>query len=390
MLDSFIKRINILQITFLSFVLRFLGLIFYKNQNLPDTATYERVGQEVFSGNIIQTPIHMPGYGIWMFILNYITQNNYGVIFGDIIISCLTVYVIYLLSIELFKSEIIAKIGAIIFAIYPFSIFYSFNAVSETLFIFFLYTSILMFYRRKFLYAYFLIILSIYVKPTSDIFAPFLILIFCFLIYRYSAVKTLRQLFIFYFLYSLLLSPWWVHNWNKYDNFVRLNLSMGYHLYSGNNPLNKSGGGIGGVDVNHGWTRDDMRERPLEFDKKFKKDAFNFIKENPKKFIKLSIIKFKRFWQIYPYAEEYKGIFYKILSIFSYGLVLIFSILFLTSSLKKFLIKISPLITIILLTTAIHCLTIASIRYRFPIEPILIVFASYYLYNQFKKFKLLK
>ena len=133
-----------------------------------------------------------------------------------------------------------------------------------------------------------------------------------------------------------------------------------------------------------------MRERPLEFDKKFKKDAFNFIKENPKKFIKLSIIKFKRFWQIYPYAEEYKGIFYKILSIFSYGLVLIFSILFLTSSLKKFLIKISPLITIILLTTAIHCLTIASIRYRFPIEPILIVFASYYLYNQFKKFKLLK
>ena len=97
MLDSFIKRINILQITFLSFVLRFLGLIFYKNQNLPDTTTYERIGQEIFSGNIIQTPIHMPGYGIWMFILNYITQNNYGVIFGDIIISCLTVYVIYLL-----------------------------------------------------------------------------------------------------------------------------------------------------------------------------------------------------------------------------------------------------------------------------------------------------
>ena len=178
MLDSFIKKINILQITFLSFVLRFLSLIFYKNQNLPDTYTYERIGQEIFSGSIIQTPLHMPGYGIWMYLLNFVTQNSYGVIFGDILISCLTVYVIYLLCIEIFKSEMIAKIAAIIFAAYPFSIFYSFNAVSETLFIFLLYSSILMLYRKKLLYGYILIILSIYVKPTADIFAPFLILCF--------------------------------------------------------------------------------------------------------------------------------------------------------------------------------------------------------------------
>ena len=49
-----------------------------------------------------------------------------------------------------------------------------------------------------------------------------------------------------------MLSPWWAHNWYKYDGFVKLNLSGGYHLYSGNNPENLSGGGIGGTDVNHG------------------------------------------------------------------------------------------------------------------------------------------
>ena len=387
MLDSFIKKINILQITFLSFVLRFLGLIFYKNQNLPDTYTYERIGQEIFSGSIIQTPLHMPGYGIWMHLLNFVTQNSYGVIFGDILISCLTVYVIYLLSIEIFKSKMIAKIAAIIFAVYPFSIFYSFNAVSETLFIFLLYSSILMLYRKKLLYGYILIILSIYVKPTADIFAPFLILCFCFLIYKYSKKETLRELFIFYLLYSLLLSPWWAHNWNKYDGFVKLNLAGGYHLYSGNNPENLSGGGIGGIDVNHGWTDQDIEKRGIEFEQKFKRDAFNFIKENPKIFVKLSVIKFKRFWQMYPYAEENKGISYKILSIFSYGLVLIFSILFLISNLKKFFLRISPLITIVFLTTAIHCITIASVRYRFPIEPILIIFASYYIFERFKVIK---
>ena len=387
MTNTILKKINILQIIFISFILRFLSLVFYKNRSLPDTYTYERIGEEIFSGKIIQTPLHMPGYGVWMYILNYLTQNNYGVIFGDIIISCLTVYVIYLLSIEIFKSEMIAKIAAIIFAVYPFSIFYSFNAVSETLFVFLLYSSILMFYKKKLLYGYILIILSIYVKPTADIFAPFLILCFCFLIYKYTIKKTLRELFIFYLLYSLLLSPWWVHNWNKYDGFVRLNLAGGYHLYSGNNPENLSGGGIGGIDVNHGWTDEDIEKRGIKFEKKFKRDAFNFIKENPKTFIKLSVIKFKRFWQMYPYAEEYKGISYKILSIFSYGLVLIFSILFLISNFKKFFLKISPLITIVFLTTVIHCVTIASVRYRFPIEPILIIFASYYLFERFKVIK---
>ena len=390
MFDKFINKINILQLLFASFIIRFTALIFYKNQNLPDTYTYERIGQEIFSGQIVQTPLHMPGYGVWMYILNAITQNSYGVIFGDIIISCLTVYVIYLLSIEIFKSKKIAKIGAIIFSIYPFSIFYSFNAVSETLFIFLLFTSILMFYRKKLLLAYVLIILSIYVKPISDIFAPFIILSFCFFIYKYSKFQILREIFIFYILYSLFLSPWWVHNWNKYDGFVRLNLAGGYHLYSGNNPINKTGGGIGGYDVNHNWTDKDIEERGIEFEKKFKKEAFDFIKENPKSFVKLTIIKIKRLWQPYPYAEEYRGLFYKILSIFSYGTILVFSILFMITHLKKHFIRVFPLIIVIVLTTLIHSLTIASIRYRFPVEPILILFASYYLFEFFKKMNWLK
>ena len=102
---------------------------------------------------------------------------------------------------------------------------------------------------------------------------------------------------------------------------------------------------------------------------------------------RLSRTKFKSFWQLYPYAAAYKGISYKILSIASYGLVLIFSLLFLISNFKKFFLRISPLITIIFLTTAIHCVTIASVRYRFPIEPILIIFASYYIFERFKVIK---
>ena len=389
MFNKILQKINIREIIFLSFFVRIASLILYPSKVLPDTYTYLRIGEEIFSGKIIQTPLHMPGYGIWMFLFNFITQNNYGVIIGDIVISCLTVYVIYLLSYEIFKKKEISIISALIFALYPFSIFYSISALSETLFVFLLLLSILMFYRNDFFYGSLLIILSIYIKPTPDIFAPFLILIFSLVIKKYSFKKSIFHLCIYYTLYILLLSPWWFHNWKKYDGFVRINLSGGYHLYSGNNIKNKTGGGIGGIDVDHNWSDEDIKYRGIEFHNKFKKEAYNFIKENPKEFVNLTMIKFLRFWRIYPYTNEYKGTIYKLISTLSYGIILILSILFIFNS-KKFLRIISPLLTIIFFTTAIHCITIASIRYRYPIEPILIIFASYTIYKYLKKTKIVR
>ena len=389
MFNEILQKINIREIIFLSFFVRIASLILYPSKVLPDTYTYLKIGEEIFSGKIIQTPLHMPGYGIWMFLFNFITQNNYGVIIGDIVVSCLTVYVIYLLSYEIFKKKEISIISALIFALYPFSIFYSISALSETLFVFLLLLSILMFYRNDFFYGSLLIILSIYIKPTPDIFAPFLILIFSLVIKKYSFKKSIFHLCIYYTLYILLLSPWWFHNWKKYDGFVRINLSGGYHLYSGNNIKNKTGGGIGGIDVDHNWSDEDIKYKGIEFHNKFKKEAYNFIKENPKEFVNLTMIKFLRFWQIYPYTDEYKGTIYKLISTLSYGIILILSILFIFNS-KKFLRIISPLLTIIFFTTAIHCITIASIRYRYPIEPILIIFASYTIYKYLKKTKIVR
>lgn len=389
MFNEILQKINIREIIFLSFFVRIASLILYPSKVLPDTYTYLKIGEEIFSGKIIQTPLHMPGYGIWMFLFNFITQNNYGVIIGDIVVSCLTVYVIYLLSYEIFKKKEISIISALIFALYPFSIFYSISALSETLFVFLLLLSILMFYRNDFFYGSLLIILSIYIKPTPDIFAPFLILIFSLVIKKYSFKKSIFHLCIYYTLYILLLSPWWFHNWKKYDGFVRINLSGGYHLYSGNNIKNKTGGGIGGIDVDHNWSDEDIKYRGIEFHNKFKKEAYNFIKESPKEFVNLTMIKFLRFWQIYPYTDEYKGTIYKLISTLSYGIILILSILFIFNS-KKFLRIISPLLTIIFFTTAIHCITIASIRYRYPIEPILIIFASYTIYKYLKKTKIVR
>ena len=79
-------------------------------------------------------------------------------------------------------------------------------------------------------------------------FVPFIIFSFYFVYndknLKYSITSILKYLAVYIF----LLSPWWIHNYYKYDTFVRTNLAMGQILYIGNNPLNKSGGGISGKD----------------------------------------------------------------------------------------------------------------------------------------------
>ena len=45
--------------------------------------------------------------------------------------------------------------------------------------------------------------------------------------------------------YVALMTPWWAYNYARYGQFVRLNLAGGIVLYTGNNPLNVSGGGVG-------------------------------------------------------------------------------------------------------------------------------------------------
>ena len=191
------------------------------------------------------------------------------------------------------------------------------------------------------------------------------------------------------------MSPWWIHNWNKYNKFVRTDLAYGYHMYAGNNFMNKSGGGVGGIDVDHSQILGyeiSQRSDPSDYirsDKIFKKEAYNYILEDPNRFLKQYIKKFYRFWSFVPYAKEYKNLTYSITSFLSFGFIFFLSIIFLLQNFKSYFYKISPLLTFLGIITAIYTLTIVSLRYRYPIEPIMIIFASFTLKKILQFYKLL-
>ena len=391
---------NILLISLFAFLVRFVFFIFYPDQFLPDSITYEKLGKKLFisffeseiqtrgieNKYIFESDGHMPLYSI----LSYILGGRINLIFFDIIISSLTVFPLYLLSKKIFNEKT-ALIIIIIFSIYPFSVFYSISGMTETIYVFLIITFFCLIYYKKYLLSFVILSLSVYLRATLEIFHPILIFSFFYFVEKRKFFKSANFTIFFIIIYSFIMTPWWIHNYIKYDAFVRTNLSMGEILYIGNNKLNKTGGGISGEDFTFQNFEDEFGRSlfsdPIEKDKILLNEALKFIYENPINFLNLSYKKFIRFWRLYPYAKDYSSTLYKSISIGSLLPIYIFSILSLfyikTKNLKKFI----PIFLFIFFLNFVHIVSISSIRYRFPVEPFLLMMAGYFIYLNLKKIK---
>lgn len=348
----------------------------------PDASSYFEAGQALVATGIINNELAMPLYSI----VSYIAGGGNYLIAIDIVLSVMTVWGIYLLADCIFNNRYIALLSAIVASIYPFLIFYSISRLSETVFIFLLIFALVFFYKKCNILGDIFIVMSVLVRPTLDLLAPFLVLVFSAIVHREGLKKSFIRLAGYGLIYTLLMAPWWVHNYSKYGEFVRLNLGYGVVLYSGNNPMNKSGGGITDIDYTTkivGGIND-----PLLKNKVYAEAGLSYIRENPLVFIKNGLVKFQRFWRLWPYADGWNSPLYVLISVISYGSVLTCAITSIFCLRRAQFIRMSPVFMIIAYLTAVHMVTIGSIRYRLPIEPFLIVlacFALHYLFNWYRK-----
>jgi 4-amino-4-deoxy-L-arabinose transferase-like glycosyltransferase len=215
--------------------------------------------------------------------------------------------------------------------------------------------------------------LTAYVKPTLTILPPLLLALAARHVdYKHRA----KVLIVSAVAYAALLAPWTIRNYYLLDSFVPFTTSASENLYLGNNAHNLAGG----ID----WSRDvdgnevaKIRAMPSEVDrqKAFGAKALSYIVDEPFRFLKTAGLKFIRFWNVVPNAAEYSGLFYAIVSALSFGPILFFAIL--SVALMKDRRKAVPIYLLIGYLTFVHTVTIASLRYRLPLEPFLIVLASW-------------
>ena len=377
-MNLILKNPLLFSILLFSLILRLLFLNFFPELNFPDARAYEAIGKQIFSGELITNHIYMPLYPI----LTYLSGGGVLKNLVDIFLSVGMVWVIYELTYQLFKNKVSSLFAAIISSAYPHFVFYSISGLTETFFTLFLLISFLLFYKEKYFFAIISLISLVLIRPSLDLLNIFLVISFTFFVFQRGYIKTIKHCFIYILLYVILMAPWWAHQYSKYGEFVRLNLGDGIVLYSGNNPLNETGGGVGryvgksDMDLSHF----NKIVSPIDRNNAMKVSAKNFIIENPGRFLELSYRKFIRFWRLWPYTEDYQQWYTIVASLISYGAVLFMAIGFVIKTSKKHFRKLIPIYALISYLTLVHMITIGSIRYRFPLEPFLIIFASQYLY----------
>ena len=409
------QAIILFLIFILSYSIRTFIFIYYSNQiYMPDSNNYiveaSRLLAFDFENKIELFSITMPAYSLFMCIptlieiylnpmLNFenldsiLSLNFYNneyifsiknkAFFIDNIFSSLIPLIIFFITKKIFKENIIAIISALGATFYPVSIFYSISILTENFYIFFILLGIYFFFEKKYFISYIIFSFSILIRPTFELLFPFLVLIHFFI---FDKNKLIINFLLYILVYIFFMSPWWYFNYIKYDNFVRLHPTVGFMLYSGNNKLNTTGGGI----INKDFKIENFLERklsdPIKFDNDLKNEAIDYIINNKIVFIKSALIKLKRFYSFKLFTSKYSDTILGYIYMLSY---LILFILFISSIIYIPINKYKYLYIFLIMAfylTAVHSITISSVRYRYPLEIFMIIFSSYPVHKLLNKY----
>lgn len=288
------------------------------------------------------------------------------------------------IAIRIYGSRLIALWASTITAFYPFLLFYQGVLLSEMLFITLMLASILALYcwydRGMRIDGALLMVSAFFVaatltKATLTFFPPLLIGATAFLAGR-GIRRSLTILIAALLLFSTLMSPWWLRNAAVLGAFVPFATGSAQNLYLGNNPRNPDAGIDWASNVDRAES-ERMLKIPDEVARQsaFAQAARDYIIESPVTFMQAAAKKFIRFWNIIPNAAEYRTGIHALISAMSFGPVLLLAIAGVFRNRWRWR-RLAPLYLLIGYFTVLHMIAIASLRYRLPIEPLLIVLAA--------------
>ncbi|MBM3527018.1 MAG: glycosyltransferase family 39 protein [Alphaproteobacteria bacterium] len=337
---------------------------------LPDVLSYRTIAEELLASGRITNHAAMPGYPIVVLLSG---GGGLGQLLADVALSVLSVWCVARMARDLTGDALSGLVAAAIWAVYPMSIFYAVVGLTETLFVTLVLLGFYGYQRAHYSWGSVAMVAAILTRPAVELLAPILVLCFALLVHRQSVGRALRHLGLLAAIYVALMSPWWWHNYQLYGQFVRLNLGGGLVLYSGNHPGNRDGGG---VDVSIDVPGYYEAKGPMERDRLLRDAAWRFIAESPRRFAELAGLKFVRLWKPWPHAADYSGSAMATVAAASYLPVLALAVAGAIGGARRHWRQLVPIALFIGFLTAVHMVTIGSLRYRFPMEPFLVIVAA--------------
>lgn len=368
---------------------KFLSAHFYTQ----DTYFYDVLAQNLAAGNgfLIDgqpSAFRTPLYPIFLAFFYSLVGRNF-VLIGLIqcVIGACTCFFIYGTAKKLFDKRT-AVASALFFALAPNMILSTSGYIlTEPLFIFLTFASLYglvsllsteesTIENKQILLSVAVGLLLALSSLTRPVFFYFSILAVIYLAIKASRRKALITFAVF----ALMMSIWGMHNYQTLGKFILTTTGGGYVLYEYHNPATASSNG----GMNPEWAGDapsssqvprfeEADKLPeIERDKFYLQKALSFALENPAKEMELS---FNRFWNLWrPTFSTARGynkfiiwITYVPMMLFALPMIFYFGL----SDSKQGL-----LVLFLFYDFLFYLFLVAEIRFRFPLEPALIIYAA--------------
>ncbi len=328
-----------------------------------------------------------PLYPIFLaLIYKFFGENLLIVRIMQCFINLFSIYLIYLLSKKIF-TENVAVFAVGISSIWPSFIYYTGTVLREIFFTFLLLIVMYLLYQNlqktSILKQIFLGLIASLVALTNSIG----VVIFVGIVIYFLLLKKIsfKNLFVVCLSFLFIYSFWVIRNYKVLHGFVLGSTNGGKTFWDGTDIIPFEVRGLPEEVEFLRKTEDYLvgmnMKNEIEKDRFFYKKAIEYYKRNPSKILILSIKKFLKFWKVFPHKGRIYGANEKIIRLVSLVYIFIF-LLFLLGVyflFKENLFNSSTFLLFlpIILFCIIYSIFWSQIRYRVPIEPYVIIVASY-------------
>tara|TARA_Y100000590_G_scaffold168239_1_gene192449 strand:+ start:668 stop:1885 length:1218 start_codon:yes stop_codon:yes gene_type:complete len=348
-----------------------------------------------FKDELIPSVYMPPLYVFFIFLFKLITPENVEftkmVLITQTILSTFSIFIFYKLN-NFFFSKNWSLFNSFLFSIFPLNIYITTQissiSLQTLLLIIYLYLLFSLSEIKSFtkLKIFFLsLVAGLLMLLRGEFYLIFVLtLIYFFLLKKINLKKTIAILIIS----LLVISPYIIRNYYTF-NKVTLTKSLGFNLWKGNNPYAK----VEGSESFEAFSDNSINEKrenlpkdklyEFHLDSLFFDEGLIYIKENPLLFIERYIKKFFSFFYL-NINSEYPNYFHP-LFIFPIIFLSIFSTAGIIISVKKLDYKNTYLLLYLLLTMLIFSLFFILPRYKMIILPVQMIYMNYFLYNFFNK-----
>lgn len=169
----------------------------------------------------------------------------------------------------------------------------------------------------------------------------------------------------------IVLGPWALRNHGVLNRWLWSTTNDGISLYDGFHPA--ATGASEQAFVEQMPQVKSMGE--VERSEYFKAEALRFIRENPGRVVTLTLAKFARTWSPIPLSTEFGRPLYRVVAgLFAVPFYVLVIVGVVRGGLKRSTVWF--LLAPALYFTVIHAMSVGSLRYRIPVEPVLAVLAG--------------